>query len=116
MATHYTYRGQAIDMGAMLLMNEHAIAIGNANMNARGDILGQGGSIAKTIEERTTEYYNLMQPVIETDEEVAYDIFVADTPVMPVEESLEDLLEGLSDAEPIEPVKPAKRKKAPTGE
>ncbi len=50
MTTHYTYKGRPVDMAAMMMMNEHAVAMGNASMNARGDILGRSGRIMKTAE------------------------------------------------------------------
>ena len=49
MATnHRTARGTAIDMDRIRLANEHTIAVGNMNVNARGDQLGAGGKIIKT--------------------------------------------------------------------
>jgi hypothetical protein len=37
---------------------QNTVAIGNANMNARGDILGPGGAIVKRREEVMQEYHN----------------------------------------------------------
>ncbi len=54
---HFTYKGQAVDMGAMLIMNEHSVALGNANMNARGDVVGRGGKVERTAEEIADEHY-----------------------------------------------------------
>lgn len=72
MATHNSYKGRAIDLAALVMMNEHAVALGNANMNARGDILGKGGSVVKTAEEVNEEYYQkLNAAAIETDEDYA---------------------------------------------
>lgn len=34
------------------------VAIGNANMNARGDLLGPGGKIIKTSEQLAREYHS----------------------------------------------------------
>ena len=34
-----TAQGQSIDFGAILLKNEHVRAVGNMNVNARGDLL-----------------------------------------------------------------------------
>lgn len=117
MANHYTYKGKAVDMGAMLMMNEHAVALGNANMNARGDILGTGGKVIKTNEQITEEHYQQNQaPVVETDEDFAVDY--NDTPFQ--QESAAPVVEDMSldmftaDEEPApEPVAPKKRRKAP---
>jgi hypothetical protein len=47
-ANHRTARGLAIDMDRLRLANETTIAVGNMNVNARGDQLGPGGKIIKT--------------------------------------------------------------------
>ena len=51
-----SYRGKEIDMVSLAKKNDRTIALGNANMNARGDILGSGGKIVKTREEQLAEY------------------------------------------------------------
>ena len=73
---HKTYKGKSIDMGALRMSNEHAVALGNAQMNARGDVLGKGGKIVKTNEDLTNEYVQkaLKKPA-STDEEFAFDSF-----------------------------------------
>lgn len=52
-----TYRGNNIDIERLRLENENAIAAGNGRMNARGDSLGKGGKIIKTVEQKTREQY-----------------------------------------------------------
>lgn len=56
MAIHYTAMGQPIDMNK--LSNHHAttVALGNAKMNARGDLLGNGGIVVRTQEQIETEW------------------------------------------------------------
>lgn len=73
---HRTYKGKTVDMGALRMANEQAVALGNAQMNARGDILGRGGRVIKTNEDLTREYVQkaLKKPV-QTDEDFAYDSF-----------------------------------------
>jgi hypothetical protein len=51
-------RGVVIDMEALMAANESSRAVGNAGMNARGDVVGQGGKIEITREQRAREYYN----------------------------------------------------------
>lgn len=51
-------RGVAIDMEAMRAANEDSRAVGNAKMNARGDILGQNGQIEVRREKIARDYYN----------------------------------------------------------
>lgn len=53
-----TARGKRFDMGEFAHSNETNRAVGNMNVNAKGDILGQGGHIKKTREEVVREYYH----------------------------------------------------------
>lgn len=114
MSIHYTYKGKPVDMGALLMMNQHAVALGNANLNARGDVLGQGGEIIQTAEQIAEEYYQQQAAqVITTDESLAIaDPAPAYAPQM--EQVDLSLLSGYDDADPVEPVKP--KRKAPTAE
>jgi|SRR6056300_580541 hypothetical protein len=43
-----TLKGKTINMAAIASKNETTIAVGNMNVNARGDKLGKGGKIVKT--------------------------------------------------------------------
>lgn len=51
-----TMKGKKIDIGAILAAQENNIAIGNANMNAKGDILGKGGAVIKKASAVSKEY------------------------------------------------------------
>lgn len=42
-----SFRGHQVDMVSLAKKNEKVVALGNANMNGRGDILGKGGKIVK---------------------------------------------------------------------
>jgi hypothetical protein len=53
-----TMKGQTLDLTPILAKNQHTVAIGNANMNARGDVLGAGGKIVKRREEVVQDYHN----------------------------------------------------------
>ena len=52
-----TASGKLVDMDTLALRNEYTIAVGNMNVNARGDQLGEGGQIVKTREEIMSEHY-----------------------------------------------------------
>ena len=52
-----SYRGKQVDMVSLAKKYEKTIALGNAHLNGRGDILGKGGKIVKTREEQLAEYY-----------------------------------------------------------
>lgn len=51
-----SFRGKEIDMLKLFRKNEKKIALGNARMNARGDIIGRGGIILKSREDQVKEY------------------------------------------------------------
>jgi len=50
-------QGEQIDIEALFRRNELTQAIGNVNVNARGDELGPSGTIVKTREQKAREYY-----------------------------------------------------------
>lgn len=52
---HTSYKGASIDMELLKFQNQHSVALGNAHMNARGDLIGQGGLVLKTREELLQE-------------------------------------------------------------
>lgn len=51
-----SYRGKNVDMIALEKANATKVALGNAHMNTRGDILGRGGIIVKTREDQLKEW------------------------------------------------------------
>jgi hypothetical protein len=53
-----TMKGKTLDLTPIMAKKQNTVAIGNANMNARGDILGPGGAIVKRREEVMQEYHN----------------------------------------------------------
>lgn len=50
-------RGLEIDVAAIIARNEGTVAVGNAQMNARGDVIGPRGQIIKTRDEIAQEYH-----------------------------------------------------------
>lgn len=113
---HKTYKGKSIDMDQIAIANGKSVALGNAKMNARGDVLGEGGKVVKTREETTKEYYQQARKnVVDTDEPVV--------PVAPVAQDISlddfdatDTIEPVAPVEaeaPVEVSKPKRRKKAP---
>jgi len=52
-----TNRGQTIDMAGLVLQNETAVAVGNMNVNARGDKVNEKGEVVKTKTEQAQAYY-----------------------------------------------------------
>lgn len=51
-------RGKPVDLDLLRKKNELTPAVGNARVNARGDLLGPGGKIVKKREEIIKEFYN----------------------------------------------------------
>lgn len=49
-------KGKEVNMEALMIQNQNAVALGNARMNARGDQLGRNGKVEKTREELAAEY------------------------------------------------------------
>lgn len=49
-------RGKALDIAKFIEKHGDKRALGNAKMNARGDIIGQGGKVVKTSEQMIMEY------------------------------------------------------------
>ena len=74
--TYRTAAGQTVDFGAMLSQNETVPAIGNMNVNARGDEINPDGEIVKTRDQLMKEYHqmNTMVPQDSRIPESASDI------------------------------------------
>lgn len=53
-----TYRGKSLDIARINEQNKHKVALGNANLNARGDKVSPDGKIVKTAEELAHERYS----------------------------------------------------------
>jgi len=58
MSKHITNRGREFNMQAFVNNKGEAVAVGNSNRNARGDLLGSGGKIIATSQQITSEVYN----------------------------------------------------------
>jgi osmotically-inducible protein OsmY len=54
--THKSMRGVPIDMERTRNQNANQVALGNAKMNARGDVLGANGQVVMTREQLLSEY------------------------------------------------------------
>ena len=100
-----TASGKLVDMDTLALKNEMIIAVGNMNVNARGDQLAEGGKIVKTREEIMSEHYATKGAVVpkQSNREVAPPTIEADitasAPVVEaeviVEKDLTDDSEGV---------------------
>ena len=52
-----TMQGRLVDIEKLRMSNESVQAVGNMNVNARGDIVGAGGKIVTTKEQIMKQYY-----------------------------------------------------------
>ena len=100
MAKHTSYRGQSIDMYMMKYQNQHDRALGNANMNARGDKLGAGGTIVKTREELIAERERQMQLPDYLPEHTGHSV---KTQTQDVESDFDDSMFEVPEQEPVVP-------------
>ena len=63
---HVSYRGVPIDIEALKNENENVPAMGNMNVNAKGDVLGKGGTIAKTVDEVARDHHRVRTAIKHT--------------------------------------------------
>lgn len=65
MARHTSYRGATIDMDSMRRENEKVPAIGNMQVNAKGDQI-KGGRVTKTADEIARERGRVQTAIVNT--------------------------------------------------
>lgn len=56
--TYKSARGKTIDMGSLVLQNENVRAVGNMNVNARGDMLDDRNQVIATRPQQVNQQYN----------------------------------------------------------
>lgn len=57
MKSYRSAMGKNVDMGALLAKNEHTRAVGNMNVNARGDTIDANGRIIKPVTAKVNQAY-----------------------------------------------------------
>ena len=65
-----TMQGKTVDIEKLRQQNETTVAVGNMNVNARGDEIGPSGTIIKTREQLMKQYYEKPKGVVSTAQEV----------------------------------------------
>ena len=58
MAQYRTAQGRMIDMSALAARNERTRAVGNMNVNARGDTIDGQGKIIESVNEKVSQQYS----------------------------------------------------------
>jgi hypothetical protein len=66
--TYRTAQGKVIDLGSILLQNENTRAVGNMNVNSRGDLIDGQNRVIDTRNRRTTKQYQRQTLSNVTDE------------------------------------------------
>lgn len=51
---HKSARGKTVNFDELVHKNAKTIAVGNANLNARGDLIGRSGEVVETVESRSS--------------------------------------------------------------
>jgi len=70
MARVRSMRGESIDFNRLTSVESSTPALGNAKMNARGDILGQRGEVLKTQSQIEMEYRQRQQQQVNQEQTV----------------------------------------------
>ena len=108
---HRTANGRFLDINALKIQQERTIAVGNSRQNARGDILGPGGQILETRDQRMKNYYNSQKGNKLTDAPVYNNIdevnaaAVAD--IFETPDTYDTIEQSQSNSTPVDPTTPA---------
>jgi hypothetical protein len=76
--TYRTARGKSVDLGALINRNEQTRAVGNMNVNARGDLLDSKNNSVQKKAERLRKQYRRQIGTKVSDEPVAASKFDVD--------------------------------------
>ena len=56
MPTYKTYKGKMVEVDTINRVNEHAVAVGNMRVNARGDTIGAGGEVIESADQKARKF------------------------------------------------------------
>lgn len=105
MSNYRTAMGKAIDMSALAARNEKTRAVGNMNVNARGDTIDSTGRIIKSATSKVNEQY---AKTVQDQARAKNHAPIKPDPIIPKEELTQeelDLDRELNDDEVIEQIK-----------
>jgi len=68
--TYRSANGKSVDFGGLLSQNETVPALGNMNVNARGDEITPDGTITKTREQVMREYHQMSNAQVPQDDRI----------------------------------------------
>lgn len=64
-------QGKQVDMHKLVMQNETALAVGNVRMNARGDLIGPGGTVIQKNDEQLVAPPTLVPNRINSEKDVS---------------------------------------------
>ena len=99
-----TMQGRMVDIEKLRTANESVRAVGNMNVNARGDVLGPGGQIATTKANVIAKYYEQPKGKVDDTPARAKPTPPRKTPPTPVQKMTP--VESKPTAKPVEAFKP----------
>ena len=99
-----TMQGRMVDIEKLRTANESVRAVGNMNVNARGDVLGPGGQIATTKANVIAKYYEQPKGKVDDTPARAKPTPPRKTPPTPVQKMTP--VESEPTAKPVEAFKP----------
>ena len=99
-----TMQGRMVDIEKLRTANESVRAVGNMNVNARGDVLGPGGQITTSKAEVMQKYYEQPKGKVDDTPARAKPTPPRKTPPTPVQKMTP--VESKPTAKPVETFKP----------
>jgi len=109
MGVYRTATGKYLDINALKIHQERTIAVGNSRQNARGDIIGPGGVIAKTRDEIMKEVYEQQKGSVLSDNPIyansdqASQAAIADIFETPITDPASDIAASKENPQVVEP-------------
>jgi hypothetical protein len=102
-----TAQGKAIDLGSLLLQNEAVRAVGNMNVNARGDLLDSGNQVIDRKNRQIQRQHNRQTVAVTSANATVHTSTRAAKQArqeVPTDESTDTFMEDLVVAKEAEPV------------
>jgi len=101
--THTSARGRAIDMNALRLKNEHVRAVGNMNVNARGDLIDADNKPIDTRNASVNRQYNKQINNVTDEEVVTPQTKNNQVNDSPKDQPVAETVEGLETSDELDP-------------
>jgi hypothetical protein len=107
--------GKPVDMGALFLQNENTRAVGNMNVNARGDILDSANRVVETKTRQAQRKYR-RQTNVSAGPVVSNSVTARNEHISPAADATDNFEDIFQDEpEPVSPIVSAPAESAPRG-